>query len=119
MEMRYGYSPWPLCSKTPGFTLELHNISSTAVELVAEGLEPQGILYIFYRQVPGYNFSGVVPVYPYHEQWLAFVNLKTVTVDPWSKGPFVYTLNSLPPGSRLEVSLAHPTGVACAQITLQ
>lgn len=113
---------WPQCFDAPGVSLQLHRIDNTRIELVAEGLDTEGVLHIFYRPTAGSDFRGEVSMYQGQGGgWVQFRGGEVTNIDPMVNGRFVYTLKDLPPlphDSTWEVRLAYRWGVACAQITL-
>ncbi len=121
-------APYPLETGMPGVALTLTRINDSTIEVAADGLQPQGVHYIFFAvaseqgRLPGQDFRGVVPFYTLDGKTFAFAGGRGVEMDPWMTGRFTYRIENLPTfpaGSALEVSLVHPGGVVCGSLPAQ
>ena len=122
--MRAAISPWPHCGETPGVSAALRQIDPTTLQVSADGLKPEGVLYIFYAAksgrdyLPGDKLSGVIPIYTLNGKSVAYVGGQSTPIDPWTTGRFVYSWGDLPrllPGFTWEVGLVQDGSTTCAR----
>jgi len=56
--MRAAISLWPSCGEATGVSASFRMPDKTSLELDARGLEPKGVLYIFYAAISGVGTRG-------------------------------------------------------------
>ncbi len=100
----------PDCKPAPGVTLEVQRISSTAVMLSANGLQPRELPSVFFN-------TGITGTGSKQVEVQAFAN------GAEQNGYFSMEVTDIYPlpghsSATWDVRLVHRSGVACAQVTL-